>query len=53
MYTQTGQLVFSMQLQQSNQVERLNIGNLPRGIYTLRLQTASGEMEVRKVQLVN
>ncbi|MBL7746577.1 MAG: T9SS type A sorting domain-containing protein [Chitinophagaceae bacterium] len=53
MYTQSGQLVISKQQQQSNQIEKLNVGNLPRGIYTLRLQTVSGEVEVRKVQLVN
>jgi len=53
MYTQSGQLVISKQQQQSNQIEKLNVGNLPRGIYTLRLETASGEVEVRKVQLVN
>lgn len=53
LYNQAGQLVLSKQQVQANQVENLNVSNLARGIYTLRLQREGREIEVRKIQLSN
>ncbi len=53
MYSQSGQLVFSKNQLSGNQVERLQVGNLARGIYTIRLQNETGEVDVKKVQLSN
>jgi hypothetical protein len=53
LYNQAGQLVLSKQQVQANQVEKLNVSHLARGIYTLRLQSEEKNVEVRKIQLSN
>lgn len=53
LYNQAGQMVLSKMQPQASQVEAISVSLLARGIYTVRLQNANGDIEVKQAQLSN